>query len=249
MLGLNNTVIKNAKNAIMIAEVYATSDTGKHGENIDRAIEALEDAYRLLDESTHKQVWIELVTKLGIFYLKRCNGERSENGEKAVHYFDLVEKYYGNDFRWGKLQESKGRAYLMQGTGYVDKAISLFQSALPVISKEKLPSYWVYLHINIAKAYSLIEGLANRKKAHEHIAEAKRTLREHKVSEARYYQACIDKIAGDIHIKGMGRQNLLLAIARYEKAIAIFPRDVFPLEHDEVMEALNKAKGPVNQIV
>lgn len=240
-----NKMLRARKVEKMARELYIL-EVGDHGKNVDRAIKLMEKFFNTLDEREHTDIWVSMSTQLGIYYLNRCNGDKRENGKKALKYFEMVETYYDSDFRWGKLKESMGLAYLMQGNNYIDIALDLFDVALGVIDKEVHPSYWVNLHINIARAYSLKDGFANTKKAKEHTEKAIRCLEEYDLPEANYYNAVIDKISGDLYRKDPDKQNLLNAIAKYEKAIKVFLKEFFPSQHNEVLGALNESRKMLN---
>ncbi|MBO1346747.1 MAG: tetratricopeptide repeat protein [Hormoscilla sp. GUM202] len=105
--------------------------------------------------------WAQLQDALGIVYANRIKGDRVENIEEAITYFNsalqvITPDAYPQD--WVKIQSHLGNI-LKERAENIESAIICHQNALKVAKIETMPEEWAMAQINLASAYIYrIEG-------------------------------------------------------------------------------------------
>lgn len=100
------------------------------------------------------------MNNLAIAYSDRMHGERAENVEQAISYFQQVlEVYARQDFPedWATTQNNLGEAYRKRIRGEkaenLEQAILYYQQALEVLTRQANPEKWAGTHNNLVLAY------------------------------------------------------------------------------------------------
>ena len=137
--------------------------SGNWADNREIAITGYEVIATIFTREALPQKWATLQNQLGNAYLKRIRGERPENLETAITYFNAaleVYKHEDKNFReqWATIQNNLGEAYRNRIQGEKPKnletAITYFKAALEVHTAKDFPQEWVRLQNNLGLAYS-----------------------------------------------------------------------------------------------
>ena len=181
-------------------------------------------------------------------YFNRIRGERAENLERAIKYYEAaLEVYTRNAFRenWAMTQNNLATAYNNRIRGEraenLERAIKYYEAALEVRTRNAFPQDWAGTQNNLAIAYGdRIRG--------ERAENLELAILSYKAAlEVRTRTAFPEDWAGTQYnlatpyrdrIQGERAENLELAIASYEAALEVRTRTAFPQNHTETLNNL-----------
>jgi CHAT domain-containing protein len=171
-------------------------------------------------------------------YSARIKGERGENIERAIAFYEAALEVYTRDAfpqQWATTQNNLAIAYsdrIKEEWGEnIERAIAFYEAALEVYTRDAFPQYWAQTQHNLANAYKdRIKG--------ERGENIERAIAFYDAAlEVRTRDAFPQDWAGTQNnlaaayysrIKGERGENIERAIAFYEAALQVYTRDAFP---------------------
>jgi tetratricopeptide (TPR) repeat protein len=130
----------------------------------EQALRHLEAALQIYTLQHCPLEWAKAQLFLGMVYLDRDRGKRSENLEQAKESFEAVLQVYPREFSpldWAATQTLLGNVFLAredERKECIEKAIACYQASLKVYSSTNYPDQWATNQFNLRCAYSLIEN-------------------------------------------------------------------------------------------
>lgn len=187
-------------------------------------------------ERVQAEVWFALASA----YASRPRGERADNLERAIEYFDAalrVWSFASDPQAWARTHNNAGIVHWArirgERAGNQERAIAHFEQALRVFTRDTSPREWAQLQNNLAIAYSArIHGRrdANIDLALSHFDAALAVFM--KESDPLLW-ATVQNNVGSIYrnrTQGGRADNLEKAVAHLEAALTVFTRDELPHE-------------------
>ncbi len=117
---------------------------------------SISDARSSVDPEKEPGKWATLTVELGDAYSRKIFGNRSQNVELAIKYYNealSVIDWKTSPKEWAICQEGLGGAYLQLSDGCDQKMKELsaqhFQLALGSITKESSPELWHVIHLKL----------------------------------------------------------------------------------------------------
>ncbi|MEI8397003.1 MAG: CHAT domain-containing protein, partial [Rhodospirillaceae bacterium] len=140
---------------------YRNRIRGERAENLERAIQAYQEALTVYTREAFPQDWAMTQNNLGNVYGDRIRGERAENLERAIQAFEAATTVYTretNSEKWAITQNNLGNAYSDRIRGEraenLERAIRAFEAALTVRTREAFPENWAMTQNNLGATYS-----------------------------------------------------------------------------------------------
>ncbi len=187
-------------------------------------------------ERVQAEVWFALATA----YASRPRGDRADNLERAIGYFDAalrVWTFASDPQNWGRAHNNAGIAHWArirgERAGNQERAIAHFESALRIFTRDTSPREWAQLQNNLAIANSSrIRGKrdANVDAALAHFDAALAVFT--KESDPLLW-ATVQNNVGSIYsarTQGGRADNLEKAITHLEAGLTVFSREAVPHE-------------------
>ncbi|NCR51381.1 MAG: tetratricopeptide repeat protein [Microcystis aeruginosa S11-01] len=184
------------------------------------------------------QDWATTQNALAVAYRNRIRGDKAENLEKAIAYYQEALKVRTFDAfpqDWAETQNNLAGAYNDRIRGdkaeNIEKAIAGYTEALKVLTFDAFPQDWAMTQNNLAVAYSdRIRGdkTENIEKAIAYYQEALKVRtfdafpQDWAMTQNNLAVAYSDRIRGD------KAENLEQAIAYYQEALKVRTFDAFP---------------------
>ncbi len=113
------------------------------------------------EKQNRTTVWATMQNNLGSAYSNRIRGERAENVERAIGYYEAALKVYTrSDYPedWATTQNGLGIAYSDRIRGErvenLERAIGYYEAALEVYTRSDYSEDWAATQNNLAAAYS-----------------------------------------------------------------------------------------------
>jgi len=160
---LNNTIDARAAQVAFdlgTSLLYGAFSLGEFQEDVEQGLDALMKAMCFFSPDKHPEKWAEISMGLGLFYLRRRKGCRSDNLEEAIHYLEEASAQYkllNIQLLVAQCEAKLGSATLKLGSGKVPslrkRALQHFQDALSVITKENWPEVWHAIHLELHFLY------------------------------------------------------------------------------------------------
>ncbi len=171
-------------------------------------------------------------------YYSRIRGERAENLERAIAYYELALQVLTREQfpeQWATTQNNLGEAYRNRIRGEraenLEEAIRRYELALQVRTREAFPVEWATTQNNLANAYAQRirgERAENLERAIAHYELALQVYtREVFPTDWAMTQNNLANSYSD-RIRGERAENLERAIAHYELALQVRTREQFP---------------------
>jgi tetratricopeptide (TPR) repeat protein len=102
---------------------------------------------------------------LAVAYSDRIKGDRGENIERAIAFFEAALQVYTRPAfseYWAMTQNNLASAYLYRIKGdrgeNIERAIAFYEAALQVYTRPAFPEYWARSQNNLAVAYDNLEN-------------------------------------------------------------------------------------------
>jgi CHAT domain-containing protein len=214
--------------------------------NLDQSFQAiyLEIAIACLDtglicagEAYSKRLAL-FQNRLGIEYENRIRGDKGDNLERAIKYYqEALSIYTRNAFstNWAQTQNNLANAYSDRIRGdkgeNLERAIKFYELALSVHTRETFPKTWAMTQYNLANVYrNRIKG-DKGENLERAIKFYELALSVHTREAFPQYWAKIQYSLANTYsdrIRGDRGENIELAIAGYELALSVCTRDAFP---------------------
>ncbi|MDZ8238504.1 MAG: CHAT domain-containing tetratricopeptide repeat protein [Nostoc sp. ChiQUE01a] len=188
---------------------------------------------------------------LGNVYTNRIQGEKAENLEQAIDWYEQSLQVYKSEpfpYEWASTQNNLGIAYNKRIRGEkaenLELAIACHKKALEVRTRHRFPEDWASSQNNLGNAYSdRIQGhkdenlelaIACNEKALE-VYTSDRFPEDWAMTQNNLGSAYSDRI------QGQKAANLEQAISCYEQVLQVYTRDRFPYEWARTQNNLGNA--------
>ena len=210
---------------------------GKVAINKEIAIKGYEIVLTVFTFEAYPKEWARTQIAIGNAYLQRIRGDKSENVEKAITFYQEVRTIYNNykDFPedWPGIQNNLANAYFDRIKGdkaeNLETAINYCQEALNVLNSKKCPQDWAMLQNILATAYcERIKGdeAENIEQAITCYKEALNVFTEEFPQEWAKTKLNLGN-AYHKRIKGDKAENIEQAITDYQEALKVFTGQEF----------------------
>jgi tetratricopeptide (TPR) repeat protein len=163
---LSNTSQARAAQAeydLGISMLDGPSAPGELRENMERGLVALINARGYFTCDAYPEKWVEITERLGLLFLSRREGGKSENLRDGIHYLEEASIQYEhmhNPLMWAKCQSKLGSALVKLGASkdpaLKERALRHFDAALRVITKENWPEVWHNIHLDLHFLYQAL---------------------------------------------------------------------------------------------
>ena len=233
-----------------VGSLYVTRTRGVSADNLERAIEHLQAALKIVTREADPQDWASAHNALGVAYWQRIRGERADNQETAIAHFEAAQNVFSHvaaPEQWAQLQNNLAAVYWSRIRGdraqNAEEAIARFEAALTVFTREKDPDHWAAAQNNLANAYGKRlrgEEADNREMAIVHL-EAALSVFSRDTHPGQWAQAQNNlAIAYFARVRGNAADNQEKAIASLEAALGVFTRDATPQQWAQAQHNLGK---------
>jgi len=200
-----------------------------------RRIDLLEAAKAIVTDRVREA---SLNNSLGNTWWALPTGDRAENIEKAIRYYELALKVFTNEAlpeQWATTQNNLGTAYSDRIRGEraenIERAIEHYTLALEVRTREVFPEQWAVTQNNLGAAYNdRIRGerAENIESAIEHYTMALEVrTREAYTAEWARTQNNLGEAYRN-RIRGERADNIENAIEHFKLALEVRTREAFP---------------------
>jgi len=230
-----------AATLVVLSNCFAQFPLGSRAINLEIAITGHKIANNVYTSYlAGSDLWGNAQVNLGTAYLYRIRGNKAENLEFAIWYYEAAfEVLNSQDFpkEWTVAQTNMGIAYTHRIKGdtaeNLEIAIRCFLSALEVRTRQAFPENWANTKLNLASAYVV----RLRGERSENLEEAIRCLeaslevytRQDFSEEWAKAQVNLAEVYRN-RIRGERAQNLEAAIRCILAAMEVHTRDAFPEE-------------------
>ncbi|MBR8839186.1 MAG: CHAT domain-containing protein [Stigonema ocellatum SAG 48.90 = DSM 106950] len=149
-----------------LGNAYLDRIRGKRVQNLEKAIACFQSALKVRTFREFPTDWAMTQNNLGNAYLDRIRGERTDNIEEAITCFQAALKVRTRErfpIDWARTQNHLGNAYLdyiceekaqnEKRAQSVEEAITCYQLALQVRTRERFPIDWAMTQNNLGNAY------------------------------------------------------------------------------------------------
>jgi CHAT domain-containing protein len=218
---------------------------GNQAENQEIALIGYEVATKVFNSHSLPDALVDIQNNLGTVYNNlgsiyhaRIRGNRAENVEQAIRYYQTAlqirtRQAFPQD--WADTQNNLGLAYCHRIHGSradnIEQALAAYQPALQVYTREALPQRWAMLHQNLGVTYlERIRGewAENQEQA---IGCFKAALQVYTRETFSQNWAINQNHLGNgysTRIRGDRAENLEQAIYCYQAALQVYTRETFP---------------------
>ncbi|AMW29428.1 CHAT domain-containing protein [Limnospira platensis] len=190
------------------------------------------------EKQNRPTVWATMQNNLGSAYRQRIRGERAENLEKAIAYYEAaLEVRTRSDYPedWATTQNGLGIAYSDRIRGEraenLEKAIAYYEAALEVRTRSDYSENWAATQNNLGSAYSdRIQG-ERAENLEQAIGYYEAALEVYTRSDYPEDWASMQNnlaVAYLYRIRGERADNIEEAIRRYQAALEVYTRTAFP---------------------
>jgi CHAT domain-containing protein/tetratricopeptide (TPR) repeat protein len=233
-----------------LGALYVTRTRGVSADNLEKAIEHLQAALKIVTQEADPQDWASAHNVLGIAYWQRIRGERADNQETAIAHFEAAQTVFSREAvpeQWAQLQNNLAVVYWSRIRGdraqNVEEAIARFEATLTVFTREKDSDRWAAAQNNLANAYGKrLQGdqADNREMAIAHL-EAALSAFSRDTHPGQWAQAQNNlAIAYFARMRGNVADNQEKAIASLEAALGVFTRDATSQQWAQAQHNLGK---------
>jgi CHAT domain-containing protein/tetratricopeptide (TPR) repeat protein len=216
---------------------------GKRANNIEIAITGYQIVLSHRQPGSEK--WAQTQSNLANAYSLRIKGDRTNNIEQAIFYYQEALKVRTRDAfpeQWATTQNNLAAAYYYTIRGdkaeNIERAIAFFKVALEIRNRNDYPKEWAETNNNLGEAYRnriLGERGENIEQA---ITFYNAALQVHTREAFPEYWATTQNnlaIAYCQRIRGEKAENIERAIELYQNALTITTREAFPQNHTETL--------------
>ncbi|PKN93328.1 MAG: hypothetical protein CVU44_10580 [Chloroflexi bacterium HGW-Chloroflexi-6] len=208
-------------------------------ENIEKAIEHLEQVLRVYINKKDKPNKAEINSKLAMLYYQRLHGHKFENYELAIfHCREALRFFKKKSFKteWAELQYILGLAHSDRLAGEknenIEKSMYYYRNALKVFIKEDYLLKWVEIQSCIAISYADRPFLNRINSIEKAIAHYEIILNNLKSEQASVIWAQIHANLGAVYRKrqkGNAADNIDMAIYHYQWALKVLTYENNPI--------------------
>ena len=237
---------------------YLEMPTGDHAQNIELAIDALQNALKLVTKEEMPVEWAKSMTNLANVYQHRIYGDHSDNIEIALNMCRqalIVYKEKNKPDDWSRTMSTLASVYLDRVKGdrsqSIESAIDACNQALTVRTKSELPLEWATTSITLANAY--VERLYGS--TDENIESAIDLYRQvlrifPKRNTPMIWANAMNNLANALikRLSGSHSKNIERAIENYEKVLSVYTIDKMPLDWARTMMNLATAHSHLSRI-
>jgi tetratricopeptide (TPR) repeat protein len=235
-----NTIDENS--LVLINKTYIWLDLGdvyRKQHKYDRAVEIYQ---RILDLDLNRPSSYELIevnNNLGLIYANNPKGNKLENIENSINYFQSALTYTTEELRqdWATIQYNLGNAYFDRIAGSrtdnLEVAIEYYQSALQIRTEIDFPLDWATTQHNLATVYQERSEGDRADNLEMAIQYYQSTLRVYTKTGFPFNWATTQYNLGNVYcnrIRGDRTDNLEIAIKYYQSALQIRTEIDFPLD-------------------
>ncbi len=143
-----------------IGLAYLEWSNGVVEQQLEDSIHYLNLADNLCNIEQNPQLWAMIQHNLGVAYTQRLLDERSNNIDKAIHYFEQALSISKNtlDEHSANTKVNLGRAYIDRENGKkienLERAAEYLEQALHTYTEQEYPDKWTQIHENLGNIYT-----------------------------------------------------------------------------------------------
>jgi tetratricopeptide (TPR) repeat protein len=225
--------IKTTNLLIDLADIYLKKM------EYEKAVEIYEHILVLDRDRLSPHELAEINNNLGLVYVDILEGNKSENIEDAINYFETALIHTAEELNqnWATIQYNLGNAYVARIKGdrsdNLEQAIKYYQVAMRVRTETDFPIDWAATQHNLATAYQ--ERIQGDKAENLELAidYYQATLRVYSQTNSPFNWAATQYNLGNVYcnrIRGDKAKNLELAIGYYQVALRVRTETDFPID-------------------
>ena len=223
------------------------------GEKIELSINTCKDALNSMDRIQNfppdmVQARSGTMNNLGNAYVARIYGDRAENIELAIKWFEdalRITSPQNMPAEWARIMNNRGLAYSNRIKGNradnIEKAIKDFGNALLIRKRITLPVEWAATMMNLAIAYKDRIYGDKADNIEQSIMACKNSLqvRTFQTMPKEWSQAVMNlAVAFQERIRGNPSDNIEQSISLYHQALKVRTKDTMPFEWSKIMNNL-----------
>jgi tetratricopeptide (TPR) repeat protein len=138
--------------------------------NIETAINEADEAMTILPRNKFSFLWAGAMINRGVAYKDRLVGDRISNLEEAIRSADAAsQSLKQGTYTWALAVNNKGVALMnLENADYaknLQASLPCFESALEVFDRNKFPTQWSMVMLNLGTAYSRLRGPEHERQA------------------------------------------------------------------------------------
>lgn len=233
-----NTIDENS--LVSINKTYIWFDLGdvyRKQQKYNQAIEIYQQILALGRNKLSPNELAEVNNQLGLISANNPQGNRSDNIENAINYFQSALTHTTKELsqNWATIQDNLGNAYFDRIRGdkadNLEQAIEYYRVALQILTKAEVPIAWAATQHNLGTAYQeRINGdrAENLEMAIEYYQSA---LQVYFQTNHPFNWAVTQYNLGNIYcyrIRGDRADNMEMAIEYYQSALHVYTETDFP---------------------